>query len=92
MGSDAQRQIQRRFLGCGGRGDAVDEPEPERLVGPDRALGAKQEEPEEEAEPTQAVIVTITSETKDMKNTSLSADLFQPPAGYTEKPLQLPGS
>lgn len=52
--------------------------------------GGKKEEPEEEA-PTQATFMTIISETRDMKTVSLPADLFEPPAGYTEKPFSLTG-
>jgi hypothetical protein len=51
-------------------------------------LGGKREEPsEEEAKPAQFTLATVTSEVKDMKLTSLSADLFGPPAGYKEKPF-----
>jgi hypothetical protein len=37
VGGDGGRQLQGRGLGCRGRGDAVDEAEPQRLVGADRA-------------------------------------------------------
>jgi hypothetical protein len=44
----------------------------------------------EEQKPRQTTFVKMISETTDIRTTSLSADLFSPPAGYTEKPLQLP--
>jgi hypothetical protein len=54
-------------------------------------LGGKREEPsEEEAKPAQFTLATVTAEVKDMKLTSLSADLFGPPAGYKEKPFNPP--
>lgn len=56
------------------------------------AVGGNREQEKAESEPGQAVVATILNETRDMKSTSLSADLFQPPAGYTEKPMRLPGS
>lgn len=56
------------------------------------AVGGNREQEKAESEPGQAVVATILNETRDMKTASLSADLFQPPAGYTEKPMRLPGS
>jgi hypothetical protein len=52
-------------------------------------LGAKKEEPREEA-PAQFTLVKMMSEVKDMKVLSLPDDLFAPPAGYTEKPVEMP--
>lgn len=53
-------------------------------------LGGKKEEAKKEEAATQSVFMKIHAETKDMKTTSLSTDLFQPPAGYTEKPFAMP--
>jgi hypothetical protein len=51
--------------------------------------GKKEEPPAEEARPSQFTVAKVTTEVKDMKVTSLSADLFGPPAGYQEKPFTM---
>jgi hypothetical protein len=50
-----------------------------------RAAGARQQEqPQQEAEPTQAVMLTVTSEVRNISTASVDAKLFEVPDGYRE--------
>jgi hypothetical protein len=56
-------------------------------------LGRCGEQPKpEQASSGQTTFVKVTTETEDIKMKSLSADLFEPPAGSTEKPFPMAGS
>jgi len=52
-------------------------------------LGQKQEaQPAVEEEPTQATILTVTTETRNISTKSVDASLFEIPAGYTERTFE----
>jgi hypothetical protein len=53
-------------------------------------LFGKKKKPAEPAtpQPKQATIMRVKSEVKDCSTAPLAASVFQPPAGYTERPLQ----
>ncbi len=52
-------------------------------------FGRRQEEPEE-PEPTQSVFMRIVTEIEDVETAILGDDLFGPPEGYTERPMEGP--
>jgi hypothetical protein len=52
-------------------------------------LGRQQQQQAEAAEePTQATILKVTSETRNIRTRTLDASLFEVPAGYTERKLE----
>lgn len=56
------------------------------------AIGGNREQQQEEPEEMkQATIMTMTTETREIRTTSLSDDLFNPPAGYTERQFNMGG-